>query len=215
MSTDSHGVLFVARQASTESNHSYSLNKGCSLEMPSQQRSRWADLPAELVIIVMEILIEAACCKFWAAVNLRSTCKAWHAASRQYPAALACRREEDLNKLCKAFPRLASIDVGHSSWNIRDFQPLQACTDLTQISMRDRRSYIDIIMTPQQTDFSHLPESLINLALSNMMPTAGSISHLTNVTLLQCVPKDECEEQMSRLLQDLPQLQVELPFLKS
>ena len=178
--------------------------------MRCRQGNRWADLPEELVISFMEHLIKAAGNDFSAAANLRSTCKAWHAASRQYPAALACSSRNDLVKLCKAFPRLASIDLGDPSWEIRDFEPLSTCTQLTRISMEDERSLAAVIKAPQKTDFSHLPRSLRRLSLTNMMPTNGSIRHLTNVTRLRCEPMAARDKQLSSLLQDMPQLQVGL-----
>ena len=195
----------------TETNSFCRLRRSFGWEMQDQRSSKWAKLPEELVISVMEVLIRSDGNKFSAAANLRSTCKAWHAASRQYPAALACSSSNDLVKLCKAFPRLASIDLGDPSWNISGFQPLRSCTQLTHISMRDERDLTDTNQTPQCTDFSNLPKSLSGLSLANIMPVKGSASHLSNVTRLRCEPMADREKQLSALLKDLPQLQVGLP----
>ena len=178
------------------------------LQMHAQQISKWAHLPEELLILVIKALIEGRCKSFRAAANLRSTCRAWHAAFRNYPVALACRSRENLINICSAYPRLRSIKLANPSWCIADFSPLESCTQLTHIEIEGVWDPINEMQGPQLADFSHLPKSLKNLDLANLMPIPGSVSHLSNISHLDCVPMAEQEEELSLLLQDLPHLKV-------
>ena len=79
--------------------------------MQHQQASKWPGPPQELVILIIQKLVTSAGNKFSAAADMRLVCKAWRAASSQYPAVMACDDFEDLSELCLAFPQLSVIIV--------------------------------------------------------------------------------------------------------
>lgn len=176
--------------------------------MHRQRQSRWADLPQELVLSIIQKLIEAAGNNFSAVSNLRSVCKAWRAASSQFPAALYCTQMEDLSSLCAVFPQLAALQIPASACCHRDLRPLRTCTQLTRLTFGEDFYSQLWSNKPFTVHLRYLPSSLKELSLANIIPASNSLRNLRNVTQLSCWAIVGSERALKALLPELPGLRV-------
>lgn len=177
--------------------------------MSQQGAPEWTDLPQELLLLIIGKLIEfgAAGNDLRAMINLRSTCRAWRAASSQFPAVLFCKCPQDLNRLCTAFPQLASLYLLVGECSARDFRPLSSCTQLTSITFWQQPMGVWESSPPTHLDPRHLPNGLRDLSLKNVLPIRN-FGMLQEVTHLSCSLKSRRQAALSALLQELPSLKV-------
>lgn len=181
-----------------------------SAGMHRPRRSRWAELPLELVLLLIRKLVAAAGNDFSAVSDFRGACRAWRAACSQYPAELRCRRLEDLGKLCTAFPQVVALQIPGSDCSARDLEPLSACHQLTRLIFEKAPLDMEIDEWRQDDplDLQHLPNSLRELSLASVIPASNSFGNLGNVTHVSCRPEEEQQEGFLILLQELPGLRV-------
>ena len=193
-------MLLQAYLLHRESFHFWAISDKVLLcRMHKKTKEQWANLPPEMVLLVIQKLVLAAGNKFSAALNLRLVCKAWHAASIQHPAALLCRDIENLDSLCSAFPGLGSLRISALDYSASRLEPLISCTQLRSISLD---------YTPDQCKSRYLPASLAELSLRYNQSTGRSYAFLPELEPFSCETSTDEQEDVIALLQGLSNLEV-------
>ena len=131
-------------------------------------------MPDALMAIIMGKLQSQA--GLAAVALLRVVCKAWHAAFREYPAAvdLLLLDPDDLTHLCRLLPAMASLKV-HDVDCWTNFQPVSVCTNLTQLRLDgDPEAVVDL---------SLLPRSLRELTMDGIFPYSRPWQNLSSLKL--------------------------------
>lgn len=176
--------------------------------MPRQSQPKWAELPQELILLIIQKLFEEVGKDFRAVSALRSACKAWHAACSQFPASLRCYCLQDLSRLYAAFPQVALLRIRVPECSVEDLRPLSLCTRLTSLSLYKASTGPWGDISPRQIDLYHLPCGLKELTLISVLPLSSSSGKLQDVTQLLCYLVRGNEDASSALPQDLPSLRV-------
>ena len=174
--------------------------------MHRQEGSSWAGRPQELVHLIIRDLIAAAGNDFSAAKNFLLACKNWHAALRQYPAALYCRRFQDLQGLCKGFPQFVALQIPGLICSGRSLGALSTCKQLTCLSFERPHGFDPV-------DLCHIPSGLRKLLLASSIPTINSLGQLSNVTHLSCSSVEGRQQALQSLFGELPSLRVSKTIL--
>lgn len=186
--------------------------------MHSQEGQNWADLPQDLLLLIVQKLLLGASNKHKAMANVRRACKAWHAACSQYPAALSCRCLPNLSRLCAAFPGPAVLRIHVPEYSASALRPLTSLAQLTSLRLRQKPvgQSTKWENPPEQKDFHYLSSGLKKLSRGNVLPSSSSSGKLRGVTQLLCHLAKGNQDALSALLPELPSLKVaSLHFLFS
>lgn len=168
----------------------------------------WADLPPDILLLIIQKLITLPGNDFKAVADLRRTCRAWRATCSQYPATLLSRSTANVSQLCHTFPQLASISLTYPPCTAEQLQSLICCKQLTSLGLT-HHSLVDSHGKEAEPQVPrYLRKSLQDMFLLKNQPICCSNKYPSSVTHSSCSNTSGSQEDSTTLLQCLPQLKV-------